>query len=111
MRLARQRADDRSSVSRYASQKSGGRAVAGSRHLIKKLLNRKKYEARAGNGLQSGTSRSLAGTSRHQRAGNGDGQGRGGGSGGWGEAETKRGRRKETIKERVSEIIRKRESS
>ena len=89
----------------------GERAVAGSRHLIKKLLNRKKYEARAGNGLQSGTSRSLAGTSRHQRAGNGDGQGRGGGSGGWGEAETKRGRRKETIKERVSEIIRKRESS
>ena len=54
MRLARQRADDRSSVSRYASQKSGGRAVAGSRHLIKKLLNRKKYDARAGNGLQSG---------------------------------------------------------
>ena len=32
----------------------GERAVAGSRHLIKKLLNRKKYEARAGNGLQSG---------------------------------------------------------
>ena len=32
----------------------GERAVAGSRHLIKKLLNRKKYDARAGNGLQSG---------------------------------------------------------